>query len=278
MLQLKTIAMARAADLGDTTMKRLRVMCAVATGALMAVSAMADATQDLLTQIKTHKFGDSRVPLIQAEAWVQSVLDNPDESRGLANLFADTLDDADATFDGKQFACRQLALIGSAEHVPALAPLLGEESTANAARFALERIPGSAVDAALLDALDETVGAVRIGIVNTLGDRRTEEAVKPLAKLVLHQDKATSDAAVAALGRIGAPAAKVLFKLRRKTSFRTDHATLVACEDLVRTGNVELARKIYRHLSNMFTLEQHDDSVAEAARIGLSGVETHLKM
>jgi len=41
------------------------------------------------------------------------------------------------------------------------------------ARYALERMPGEAVDDALVDALAHTEGATRVGIVNSLGARRT---------------------------------------------------------------------------------------------------------
>src|SRR6516162_8516946 len=49
----------------------------------------------------------------------------------------------------KALACKQLAIYGTKDAVPALARLLSNESLASWARIALEAIPGPAPDAAL---------------------------------------------------------------------------------------------------------------------------------
>ena len=68
------------------------------------------------------------------------------------------------------------------------------------ARYALERIPGSAVDEALLEALPITVGMAKVGVINTLGMRRVGEAAASLEILIYRSDETMAAAAVAALG------------------------------------------------------------------------------
>jgi type 1 glutamine amidotransferase/HEAT repeat protein len=99
--------------------------------------------------------------------------------------------------------CRALRLIGSEKSVPALERLLRREDTTDAARYALEKIPGAEADAALLTSLDAARGNLKTGIVSSLGQRRTVAAVNPLAALVFDQDAGLARAAVTALARIG---------------------------------------------------------------------------
>lgn len=118
---------------------------------------------------------------------------------------------ADATADARQFACRQLSLIGGSAAVPALAALLADPESGGMARYALERIPGPAADRALLDALAAGSGPALVGLINALGVRRTAAATAPLAELLRSPDAAVAAAAAGALGRIGTPdAAAVL--------------------------------------------------------------------
>lgn len=71
----------------------------------------------------------------------------------------------------RDFACRMLALIGSAQSVPALARLLEDPKTSDIARYALENIPGPEVDAALQAALPKLSGAARQGLEGTIAAR-----------------------------------------------------------------------------------------------------------
>ena len=103
--------------------------------------------------------------------------------------------------------CRSLRLVGSEKSLPALEKLLVREETTDAARYALEKIQGAAADAALLRALDATEGNTQIGVVSSLGNRRSAEAVRPLAALVSRPEAPLALAAVVSLGRIGGAAA-----------------------------------------------------------------------
>ena len=113
----------------------------------------------------------------------------------------------DATPDCRQFACRQLSLIGSAAAVPALAACLAEAESGQMARYALERIPAPEADQALLQALETTADLAQVGVINSLGVRRCAAAVKALAERLNRPGAGVPAAAAAALGRIGTAAA-----------------------------------------------------------------------
>jgi HEAT repeat protein len=134
-------------------------------------------TRDVLKPLAGYEFGQSRAILLEAAAFAQAV---PREAAPkLAALLA-----SDATLDGKKFACEQLGLIGSAAEVSALAQQLSNPDLALAARAALERIPGDESLAALRAALPGATGALRQGLINSLGARRDEQAVPLLAGLL----------------------------------------------------------------------------------------------
>jgi HEAT repeat protein len=103
----------------------------------------------------------------------------------------------------KAITCKRLAVYGSKNAVPALAPLLLDKELNSWARIALEAIPDPAVDDALREALDKVQGRLLIGVMNSIGFRRDAKAVNPLASHLKDADAEVASAAAAALGRIG---------------------------------------------------------------------------
>ena len=107
----------------------------------------------------------------------------------------------------KAIACKQLAIYGDKEAVPALAPLLLNKDLASWARIALEVIPGPEADAALRDALPKLEGNLLIGAINSIGVRRDTKAVDALERKLIDPNRDVVGAAAAAIGKIGGPAA-----------------------------------------------------------------------
>jgi type 1 glutamine amidotransferase/HEAT repeat protein len=103
----------------------------------------------------------------------------------------------------KLAVCRQLRLIGSEKSVRILGRLLLEGETTDMARYALEKIPGPAADKALLDALNTAQGDILLGVISSVGARKTQEAVKALASLLDNRDAAVASASAVSLGKIG---------------------------------------------------------------------------
>lgn len=112
-----------------------------------------------------------------------------------------------ADFNAKSDACRELAPIGTAAAVPALAALLGDDKLAHMARYGLEPIPGPAVDLALREALGKLKGRLQVGVIGSIGVRRDELAVAALVGLLNAPDAEVQQAAARALGAIGTAAA-----------------------------------------------------------------------
>lgn len=103
----------------------------------------------------------------------------------------------------KAITCKQLAVYGTDEAVPALAPLLSDERLASWARIALEVIPGPAADRALREAMGGLQGRLLIGVINSIGNRRDAQAVDGLVKRLADSDSDVASAAAVALGHIG---------------------------------------------------------------------------
>jgi HEAT repeat protein len=152
--------------------------------------------------LKTYRFGGNEAPLNAIAGWVRSAGSDATKRRAVAQSLASVLT-SDASFDAKQFACRQLALVGGEEQVPALAMLLKDETLAHYAVMALVRIPSIKVNEALRQVLGQSTGKARLEIIAGLGERRDKEAVGLLATFLKSDDdnliKVTSDA----LGGIG---------------------------------------------------------------------------
>jgi HEAT repeat protein len=111
----------------------------------------------------------------------------------------------------KAITCKRLAIYGTKDAVPALAPLLADKDLASWARIALEAIPGPAADAALHDAMGKLQGRLLVGVINSIAVRRDSKAVDELLKRLKDADPEVASAAAVALGRIGgAKAAKAL--------------------------------------------------------------------
>ncbi|MCL4204779.1 MAG: HEAT repeat domain-containing protein [Pirellulaceae bacterium] len=114
---------------------------------------------------------------------------------------------SDAPAAEKALACKHLAIYGSKESVPALAPLLADEQLASWARIALQTIPDPAAEDALRQALEKLRGRLLIGVINSLAVRRDAKAVQGLIERLNDTDTEVASAAAVALGHIGGPAA-----------------------------------------------------------------------
>jgi HEAT repeat protein len=232
-------------DLG-AVMSTLRVALIFAViGICCSGTTLAMSIDEALGKLKTYKFGQEDEAINTIRDAATGSFNDPTARQKLATGLAAILE-SDATNDAKHFACRQLALIGGQAQIPALAKLLTDQEMSQMARYALARIPGEAVDRALLDALSKMDGANKLGIINTLGNRRCNAAVEPLAKLLAGEQAEVACEAGKALGRIGTPAAAQLLEgaLKGRNSEILD--AYLDCADVLRgAGNRELASSMY---------------------------------
>lgn len=156
------------------------------------------------------------------------------------------LDNADAPVFDKAKACQRLAIIGDESAVPALASLLADEKLSAYARDALERIPGSASDVALRDALAQVNRELLIGVLGSVSARRDANAIDAVAKLLSSDDRPVAEAAARALGYIGTPAAaqileKALADSEAESRPVIGNACLIAIQRLAEDGRADKA-------------------------------------
>jgi len=208
--------------------------------------------EEALAALKQYDFGGSEevVGTLRA-ATVGSHGDAAARSRLRAGYVA--VVESTASYGAKDFACRQLALIGTQAEVPALRVMLTDDSLSHIARYALAQIGGAGAGEALLAALGQTSGKTRLGIIHTLGNCRTAAAVEPLKNLLGLEDAETACEAARSLGRIGgADAASALEGAMSRAQVRVAEViadSLLVCADgLAAGGNQVEAARIYERV------------------------------
>ncbi|NIA14233.1 MAG: hypothetical protein GWP08_09130 [Nitrospiraceae bacterium] len=150
-------------------------------------------------------------------------------------------------------ACERLKVMGSVKAVDALGAILSDAELSHAARFALESMPYPEAGAALREALDETSGKTKVGIVNSLGERRERAAVPALIALAGDADTQVAAAAIGALGRIGTKRATAALRKRKSTAspalqLAVSDALLECADQWLTNGSRRRARAVYEDL------------------------------
>ncbi len=206
-----------------------------------------------LAKVKTYDFGDSRQALTELSDEIRKAYGKPEELKKYEAALIDVLK-SDAKYAGKQYACRELSIIGTDQSVPVLAGMLTNQEYSDMARYALERIPGEAPNKALCAALPKAEGKAKIGIVNSLGERSCAAATADIVKCVESSDKMLSGAAVSALGKIGGAEAVKALNAALKSAPDNQKtlvydALLKSAEKMMSKGDRPGALKIYTALN-----------------------------
>ena len=150
-------------------------------------------------------------------------------------------------------ACQQLRICGTTQSVAALAAVLGDERVGHAARYALEGMPYPEAGAALRDALGRTSGVVKVGLIDSVGQRGDTAATPLLVPLLADADSTIAMTAASALGRIGDQVATAALMTASNSPNaevrRTVQESLLRCaEARLGQGNAAEAAKIYRQV------------------------------
>lgn len=198
-----------------------------------------------------REFGTAVNELTAIEKQIQAA--KPEEFPVIETRLIAVLETPGATMPGKQFACQMLQLVGSRKCVPAVARLLTDEMLSHPARNVLLGLNDPSADQALREALGKTQGKVRIGIMNTIGDRGERSSLAALSALLANGDEATADSALAAIGKIGGvEAADALDKAKVPDTLKTTwaQAYLRCASGLTASGETARAQKMYQVLFN----------------------------
>ena len=173
----------------------------------------------------------------------------------------------------KDFVCRTLRTIGTADSVPALAILLPDKDLSHMARYALQSVPAPEAAVALRDALPNVSGKLKVGVIGSLGVRRDAGSVDALVGALAASDAAVACAAAHALAAIGNPAAGLALSKRAKKapepvkSAITD-ACLACAERLLADGSKTESLVLYQSLNR----QDQPKHVRLAAKRGLLAV------
>ena len=201
---------------------------ACAQGAPPQVGDFKTRLDEAVAKLWTYDFGEKNEVLSTIADLVVATNGRPAQRRELMTRLAAVLASG-APRGAKDFVCRQFSLVGTADEVPALVPLLVDANLSHMARYALERIPGPAADEALRQALGKVQGKLLVGIIHSVGNRREPKAVGDLAKLLGNQDPAVAAAAASALGKIGPAAANELSQALANASEQVRAAAADSC-------------------------------------------------
>jgi len=223
--------------------------------AVLAVDLQAATDVDaVLKAVAGYELDQSRAGLSAVEKMVNNAAGEPVLREQLTAKMVAMLG-SDGSIECKKFLCKQLSLIGSVSEAPALAALLGDKDLSLAARSALARIPGDQVLSLLREASKKLTGKQLIGVINTLGDRRDENAVDIISKYMTDKDPDVVNAAIDALGKIGNATAGAALSgakatLPEKTQPLLRSALLQCAARLTDAGKNRDAAEIYKWLRN----------------------------
>jgi HEAT repeat protein len=203
--------------------------------------------------LKTYDTGGNRAALLPIDYVAAAVPSYPPAARLLETRLIGVLKSSSPNA-AKEYACRKLATIGSAESAPALAGLLPDEKLSVLARLALEHIPAPEAVKALRESLPKVSGLRKVGVINSLGARRDAESVAALVALLKDGDAQIAGAAAAALGNIATvEAARALqqFQPTAPESIRlvVADACLACAEQLNAAGRQPEAAALFKALA-----------------------------
>ena len=205
--------------------------------------------------------------LLVASAAAACLQDSPDPSSEKENELLAVLR-SDAPAAEKAITCKKLAIHGSSAAIADLAKLLPDPQLSSWARIAIEAIPGSESDDALLNAAGTLEGKLLVGMINSIGVRRSATAVDLLTKRLQDKDAEVASAAAAALGRIGNAAATQSLRAALVTApvdvrSAVAEGCVLCAERLYATGQSAAAVALYDEIRSADVPQQR---VIEATR------------
>lgn len=189
--------------------------------------------------------------------------------RGLVNLLG-----SDQTQWVRTIALRHLSLIGNDTAVPAAAKLMRDPKLQEEAVYCLERIPGKAATAALMESYSAVAVDFKPRVLAALGHRRAEESTELCAQAMASADAAVALAAFKAVARIGRKPAGSLRPLKEDglsvwQKFDRADALVRYAEEQVKRANPAEAIKLFAEM-----LQRQEEHLQCAAVIGLSRTGT----
>jgi len=238
----------------ETVKMSLTVGAAGITAANAVAEADSAAVEQALTILNTYDWGADREALNPIDRAIIAAHGDAAAHNALEQGLLKVLSGG-ISRSAQDYVCRKLRIVGTAQSVKALEPLLADEETSHIARYALERIPGVRATRALRDALPKVSSKLKPGIISALGVRRDKRSVAVIAKLLGDSDIQVAKAATQSLGLIGtSAAAKRLSRFTKKAHSNMKIAAADAClacaEQLLNDGKKIEALDLYNELKD----------------------------
>jgi HEAT repeat protein len=229
---------------------------------------------ELVKSVQAYDWGQSGAALLEIDAEIRKIAGHPEHLARLEQALL-TILQSDASIAAKRGVCKRLGLIAGERSVPVLAAMLVRDETSDMARYSLERIASPAVDTSLREALSKTRGRTRVGVINSLGNRRDAKAVPALGELLGDADEQIAQAAAGALGKIGGAEAVRRLAARKNSAqgrvrLEILDAYLVCARRLASEGRKPDAVAIYKELS----VDAMPAPVRRAASLGLKAASS----
>ena len=209
--------------------------------------------EKLLADSVIYQYGKDRRNLNAIDEIIQRT-QSPDKRREIERLFAKYLTNAQATVEFKEYICRHLWYLGTAESVNAVATLLTDEKTIGWGCYALVRNTSKEATEALINALNSVPAALKPKIISALGQKRDPLAVAALSKYCEDENPEIASAAITALGQIASKdSLGILWKLvnsgNKNVAEQAAHSLILCAESLSKSGNfqeaLDICTKIY---------------------------------
>lgn len=202
------------------------------------------------------------------------------EREVMAKALIKALDEADMPPTVQNWFVLQLERIGKAESVPALAKLLDadDQQLADYARRALEKNPDAGADDVLLGALAKAEDTrMKIGLLNSLGERRVQAALEPVAAALNDTDPKVGAAALTALIGISGPnSGKAIVGILNQPTgpitLKAAQALTDIAQELLKQTNYTAAGQVYEFLYRGATGKARDGDDYNPFSIRIAGL------
>ena len=239
------------------TCKRMLVfsmlMICLSGGSIFAMT-----LEEALEALPSYEFADDDQIPTSIEVAVKEITAGKGDRATLSSKLVAVLKNDEATVTAKRFVCRQLYLIGGDEAVEALAELLTDKELSHMARYVLGRMVSDKAGAALRDALERSEGSLRVGLINTIGQRHDVKAIDAIAEHTAADDLEVQTAAFAALGEIGGADVAARLVALSKSIPESDVMRLAAIDAMLqcaegenRAGRTASANALFNTIESM---------------------------
>ena len=228
--------------------------------------------EKLLKESINYKYGQNRQKLATIEDLISKAT-TPEERLKIEKVFSEALINPNSTIEFKEFVCRQLWYLGTSQSVSSISTLFTNENTVQWACYALVRNPSKEAEETLVNALNITTHDPKsqLAVINALGQKRAESAVRILAKFCNDKEPQISEAAIRALGQIGnEEASKILTQL-------VDSPNMQLKKELLEPALIECALRLANNGKKFIALQIYNklfksSSVAPIRRASLIGI------